>query len=102
MIMKNIANKSYKTTFILDLRKTEDDVAKVTTDISDILSTLGASVSDSRDMGIKEFARSTDRNYKQGHYLEVYFTGEHSIPQGLKEKLRLDKRVNRIFVESIS
>ena len=100
--MKNIANKSYKTTFILDLRKTEDDVAKVTTDISDILSTLGASVSDSRDMGIKEFARSKDRNYKQGHYLEVYFTGEHSIPQGLKEKLRLDKRVNRIFVESVS
>ena len=86
----------------MDLRETEDDVAKVTTDISDILSTLGASVSDSRDMGIKEFARSADRNYKQGHYLEVYFTGEHSIPEGMKEKLRLDKRVNRIFVESVS
>ena len=100
--MKNIANKSYKTTFILDLRETEDDVAKVTTDISDILSTLGASVSDSQDMGIKEFARATDRNYQQGHYLEVYFTGEHTVPQDLKEKLRLDKRINRIFVESVS
>ena len=28
--MNNTANKAYKTTFILDLRETEDDVAKVT------------------------------------------------------------------------
>lgn len=98
--MNNTANKAYKTTFILDLRETEDDVAKVTADISEILSSLGASVSDSQDLGIKEFARAVDDKYKQGHYLEVYFSGAHSVPQDLKEKLRLDKRVNRIFVES--
>lgn len=100
--MNNTVNKAYKTTFILDLRETEDDVAKVTTDISDILSSLGASVSDSQDLGIKEFTRAVDRNYKQGHYLEVYFSGAHTVPQDLKEKLRLDKRVNRIFVESVA
>ncbi|MAV39519.1 MAG: hypothetical protein CML12_02940 [Puniceicoccaceae bacterium] len=98
--MNNTVNKAYKTTFILDLRETEDDVAKVTTDISEILSSLGASVSDSQDLGIKEFARAADHKYRQGHYLEIYFSGAHTVPQDLKEKLRLDKRVNRIFVEA--
>lgn len=98
--MNNTVNKAYKTTFILDLRDTEDDVAKVTTDISEILSSLGASVSDSQDLGIKEFARAVDHKYRQGHYLEIYFSGAHTVPQDLKEKLRLDKRINRIFVEA--
>jgi ribosomal protein S6 len=56
--MKNTVNREYKTTFILDLRETEDDVAKVSADITEILSSLGASVSESEDLGIKEFARA--------------------------------------------
>jgi len=100
--MNKTVNREYKTTFILDLRETEDDVAKVSADISEILSSLGASVSESEDLGIKEFARSVDPNFKQAHYLAVYFSGSATVPQELKEKLRLDKRVNRIFVESNS
>ena len=98
--MNKTLNREYKTTFILDLRETEDDVAKVSTDIKEILSTLSASVSESEDLGIREFTRAVDPNFKQAHYLEVYFSGSASVPQKLKEKLRLDKRVNRIFIES--
>ena len=47
--MNKTANRGYKTTFILDLRQTEDDVAKVTADIIEILSSLGASVSESEE-----------------------------------------------------
>ena len=43
---------------------------------------------------------AADPNFKQAHYLEVYFSGNATVPQELKEKLHLDKRVNRIFVES--
>ena len=98
--MNKTVNREYKTTFILDLRDTEDDVAKVSADIKEILSSLGASVSESEDLGIKEFARAVDPNFKQAHYLEVYFSGSATVPQELKEKLHLDKRVNRIFVQS--
>ena len=100
--MNKTANKDYKTTFILDLRETVDDVAKVAEDISVILGSLGAAVSDTCDLGIKEFTRVVDRHYRQGHYLEIYFSGSNSTPNKLKEKLLLDKRVNRIFVESVS
>ena len=47
--MNKTVNREYKTTFILDLRETEDDVAKVSADIKEILSSLGASVSESED-----------------------------------------------------
>ena len=47
--MNKTVNREYKTTFILDLRETEDDVAKVSADIKEILSSLGASVSESEE-----------------------------------------------------
>ena len=98
--MSKIENRNYKSTFILDLRETEDDVAKVTSDISEILVALGASVDTTEELGLKEFTRAADKRYSQGNYLEVYFTGAPTVPSELKEKLRLDKRVNRIFVQS--
>ena len=98
--MSKIENRNYKSTFILDLRETEDDVAKVTSDISEILVALGASVDTTEELGLQEFTRAADKRYSQGNYLEVYFTGAPTFPSELKEKLRLDKRVNRIFVQS--
>ena len=92
--------RDYKTTFILDLRDTEDDSSKVIDDVSEILKSLGASVDSGEDLGLKEFARAADRRFAQGHYVEVYFSGGINTPSELKEKLRLDKRINRIFVES--
>jgi ribosomal protein S6 len=47
-----------------------------------------------------DFARAADRRYTQGHYIEIYFEGAGDVPSALNEKLKLDKRVNRIFVES--
>ena len=94
-------NKNYKTSFILDLRDSKDDSAKVLGELTELLSTLGATVSDSNDLGMRDFARAADRRFAQGHYLEVYFDGPGTMPALLKEKLRLDKRINRIFVELI-
>ena len=94
-------NKNYKTTFSLDLRASEDDAAKVMADLNELLSSLGANPSSSEDLGMREFARAADRRYTQGHYIEVYFDAPSNVPAELKEKLRLDKRVNRIFVETV-
>jgi ribosomal protein S6 len=92
---------TYKTTFILDLRESDDDSAKVLADIKEILTSIGAEVSDAEDLGMREFSRAADQRFTQGHYLEIAFSGPGTVPAELKEKLRLDKRVNRIFVESV-
>ena len=66
--MNKTLNREYKTTFILDLRETEDDVAKVSTDIKEILSTLSASVSESEDLGIREV---TSRQASEPHIYRI-------------------------------
>jgi small subunit ribosomal protein S6 len=99
--MSATKNNNYKATFILDLRGTEDDSAKVLADLNEILASLGGEVADGEDLGLRDFARAADRRYTQGHYLEVNFSGPSSVPAQLQEKLRLDKRVNRIFVQSV-
>tara|TARA_B110001469_G_scaffold24546_1_gene25196 strand:+ start:9178 stop:9477 length:300 start_codon:yes stop_codon:yes gene_type:complete len=99
--MSAITTNNYKTTFILDLRESEDDCAKLLADLTGILASLGGTVTDSEDLGLREFARAADRRFTQGHSLEVYFEGPGTVPAQLQEKLRLDKRINRIFVQSV-
>lgn len=98
--MSTTTNKNYKITFILDLRTSEDDAQKVLADINEIIGSIGGETTSSEDVGVRDFARAADQRYKQGHYLEFYVDGPATVPAELKEKLRLDKRVNRIFVES--
>lgn len=99
--MSTLTNNNYKTTFILDLRESKDDSAKVLSDLAELLETLSATVTESKDLGMRQFARAADRRFTQGHYLEVCFSSSGAVPAQLKEKLRLDKRIDRIFVESV-
>ena len=99
--MSAVTINNYKATFILDLRESEDDSQKVQADIKEILASIGAEESSSEDLGIRDFIRAADQRFKQGHYVEVYLSGPGTSPALLKEKLRLDKRVNRIFIESL-
>lgn len=99
--MSATTTNNYKATFILDLRNTEDDAAKVLSDIKEVFATIGAEVGETNDQGVRQFARAADQRFTQGTYLEVYFDGPGTVPADLKEKLHLDKRVNRIFVEAL-
>ena len=98
--MSATTKNKYKATFILDLRESEDDSVKVMADLNETLKSIGGEPSDSEDLGMLDFARATDRRYTQGHYIEIYFEGAGDVPSTLNEKLKLDKRINRIFVES--
>ena len=98
--MSATTKNKYKSTFILDLRKSEDDSAKVLADLNEILKSIGGEPTESEDLGVREFARAADHRFTQGHYVEIFFDAEGGVPAALKEKLKLDKRINRIFVES--
>ncbi len=99
--MTETTTKNYQATFILDLRESEDDVQKVLADISGILASIGGTVTGSEDLGMRDFSRAADHRFSRGHYVRVDFDGDPSTPAELNEKLRLDKRVNRIFLESV-
>ncbi|MFP4165849.1 MAG: 30S ribosomal protein S6 [Opitutales bacterium] len=95
------STKSYRATFILDLRNSEDDAQKVLADLSEILGSVGAEDIESEDHGLREFARAADKGFQRGHYLEFAFSAPPTAPAALKEKLRLDDRINRIFIEAV-
>lgn len=97
--MSALKTNPYKTTFILDLRATDQEPAAVLSDLNELLQNLGAEVSASEDLGMRTFARAADRRFTQAHYVEIYFAASSAIPAQLKDKLKLDKRINRIFVE---
>ena len=99
--MSVMTKNTYKATFILDLRESEDDSAKVISDLHELLKSIGGEPSDSEDLGMHEFARAANRRFTQGNYVEIYFEATSDLPLQLNEKLKLDKRVNRIFIESI-
>ena len=90
----------YKISLILDLRSTQDDAQKVIDDIKQTLTTIGAETTEVEDLGTREFARAADRRFAQGHYVFMWVAGPSSVPIDLQEKLKHDKRVNRIFVEA--
>lgn len=90
----------YKFSFILDLRNTEDDVAKVLEDIKEAIVAVGGEATASEDLGMREFARAADTRFAQGHYATVSVSGSGSVDRDLKVKLQHDKRINRIFVET--
>lgn len=98
--MSATTKNNYKATFILDLRESEDDSAKVLAELNELLKTIGAEPSESEDLGLRDFARAADRRFTQAHYVEINFEGAGDVPATLNEKLKLDKRINRTFIES--
>lgn len=98
--MSVTTQKNYKATFILDLRETEDDAQAVLEGIKEMLASVGGEVVESEDLGLREFARAADQRFTRGHYLLLRFSGEGNVPAALREKLRLDRRVNRVFIEA--
>ena len=98
--MSATKTKTYNISFIFDLRDTKDDTQKVIDDIQSILTTLGGEVIGSEILGMREFARAADQRFTQGHYVQLQVNGGTQVPTELKEKLRHDRRVNRIFVEA--
>lgn len=92
--------RTYKATFILDLRESEDDPASVLSELNEMVASLGGQTVESEDLGVRDFARAADDRFTKGHYLEIRFEGPPEAPSALQENLRLDGRVNRVFVES--
>ena len=98
--MSAIKTKTYNISFIFDLRDSEDDTQKVIDDIQSIATSIGGEVIGSEILGMREFARAADQRFTQGHYVQMQVNAGPGLPAELKEKLRHDRRVDRIFVEA--
>ncbi|MGJ3243544.1 MAG: 30S ribosomal protein S6 [Opitutales bacterium] len=99
--MTTTTQKTYKTTFILDTRGVEEPVETLIDQLKGVLEGIGATVKDTHNVGNRTFARVPDRKFPEGIFLQITFEAGPEIPAQLSEKLRLDKKVNRIMTEKI-
>lgn len=51
------------------------------------------------NIGTKDFARTPDRNFKSGIFVEIDFRAESFPPNALQERTRLNKAVDRVMVQ---
>ena len=93
--------RPYRISFILDMRGLEESVSNLTEFLKETSTSLGAEVTKDEDLGIREFSRTPDSRFTQGQYILVEVKAGPDFPAALKEKLRLDRRVHRIFVENM-
>lgn len=92
--------RNYQAVFILNTRNQEESAEDVTNNLKEVLKELGAEVLGENVLGRLEFARVVNRHETSGHYVGLLFSAAPAVPAALQEKLRLDKRVNRVIVFS--
>jgi|AntAceMinimDraft_17_1070374.scaffolds.fasta_scaffold38370_3 small subunit ribosomal protein S6 len=97
MIKKS--NRKYRATFILDTRGVEASIDELTETYSKVIGEVSGEVEAVKNLGTKEFARKTQNGMPSGIFLQYDFTGPVTAPGQVQEKVRLDRKVNRVMVE---
>jgi small subunit ribosomal protein S6 len=65
-----------------------------------VVADFGGDIREFKNLGQQTFARATNRKYLSGEYVQITFEGDSGVPAAIREKLRLDKTINRVFIES--
>jgi ribosomal protein S6 len=99
--MTQTLSKKYKATFILDTRGYDAPIENLVDMLKNTVVGVGGEVSEARNLGRIDFSRVVDRNHTGDSYLEIYFSAGVSAPAALNSKLRLEKTVKRLLVESV-
>ncbi|MDR0742058.1 MAG: 30S ribosomal protein S6 [Puniceicoccales bacterium] len=92
--------RKYTASFILDMRGCTDTVDTVVGRLSGIITDFGGKIAAVENLGQKNFERVVNKNFPSGIYVQFLFEGVPTIVEGIKSRLRLDKTINRILVES--
>ena len=95
------SKRNYRALFILDNRGQEDSVEKLIENIKNEIQTVGAEVSKVENLGRRDFARVTDPAFPGAPYVQMDFSATPNTPAQIKERLRLNRIVYRVFIQAI-
>ena len=95
------ANRNYRATFIIDNRGQEDSIDKLIEDIKKEITAVKGEITAVENLGKRDFARVTDAKFTNGVYVQIAYTAPADSAAALKERLRLNNTVYRIFVETL-
>jgi len=93
--------RNYRATFILDNRGTEDSIEKIIEEVKGEIAAVQGQVTAVDNLGKRDFARVTDPKLTGASYVHIDFTAAADVPANLKERLRLNHRVYRTYVQAV-
>lgn len=62
---------------------------------------LGGVVEKAENLGVFDFQRSTNRQFRAGTYVQYFIEAEKNFNAEFNNRLRLDKSINRALIEKI-
>ncbi len=98
--MSKDKNRNYRATFILDTRGVEAPVDELVETYAGIIGEVGGTVDSTDNIGNLDFARKAANGLPAGIFVQYLFSAPATAPEQLQEKVRLDRKVNRLMVEN--
>jgi small subunit ribosomal protein S6 len=98
--MSTTAKRNYRATLILDNRGKEDSVDQIVDVVKKDITAVEGEIGTIENLGRKDFIRVTDKKFTGAPYVQISFAAPASAPAKLKERLRLNQSVYRIFLQT--
>tara|TARA_B100000959_G_scaffold278501_1_gene336968 strand:- start:314 stop:610 length:297 start_codon:yes stop_codon:yes gene_type:complete len=91
--------RNYAATLVLDTRGSDDSADAMISKVSEIIAGMEGEVKKVENLGLRELARPQARDFSTAAYVRIDFESGPDGPKTIKEKLSLDKNIERILIE---
>ncbi len=91
--------QNYSATIVLDPRGSDGSSNEMIPKLSEIIVQSGGEVSKVQELGQHDFAYPQKKNLTRGSYLQFEIAGTSDTPRLIREKLKLEKKVDRVLIE---
>jgi len=93
--------RNYLATIVVDPRGAEGASNEIIPKLSEAILESEAEVLKVEEQGNFEFAYPQQKQLSSGSYIQFEYKGSTNSPRLLKERLRLEKKVDRLIIERI-
>ncbi|HAF58198.1 MAG TPA: 30S ribosomal protein S6 [Opitutae bacterium] len=91
--------RNYSATIVIDPSGSEGSSNEMIPKLTEAIAQSDGEVNKVVELGQHDFAYPIKKNFTKGTYLQFEITGSPDTPGKIKEKLRLEKKVDRILIE---
>ena len=91
--------RNYSATIVIDPRGNEGSTSEMIPKLTEAIAQSEGEVLKVEELGQHDFAYPIKKDFTRGTFLKFDISGSSSTPEKIKEKLRLEKKVDRILIE---
>jgi len=94
-----MTTRNYTATIVIDPSGSDGSSSEMIPKLTEIIGQSQGEVTKVQDLGQHDFAYPIKKNLPRGTFLQFDIKGHSSTPALIKDKLKLEKKVDRILIE---